>query len=99
VYVAEAAAVTVWVAAPPSDQLWKAYEVPDRVCGLGADTETAESSTAVFVNGVVPGVPFTVMVSPAGTASNVSVTVRGSSRRMIVVASPPESVAVSFSSR
>ena len=44
-------------------------------------------------------VPFTVRVSPPGTVWKVSVTIRGSRRRVTVFVSPPESVAVSRSSR
>ena len=49
---------------------------------------------AVFVE-----VPPTVKVSPPGTVWKVSATIRGSRRRVTVLVSPPESVAVSRSSR
>jgi hypothetical protein len=53
----------------------------------------------VRVNDVLAEAPFTVSWSPPGFVWNVSTTVRGSSRSVVVSVRPPESVAVRVSSR
>src|SRR5215472_7193827 len=70
-------------------------------CGEGALTEFAEPTTTVTENGVVRGASFTtrsLRTRPPGLVLNVSTTVLGSSRTLVVEVSPPESVAVSCSS-
>jgi hypothetical protein len=96
--VAFAGAVTVWLAAPPSDQELKTY-VPDPiVCGESALSETLELTTTVFVNGAGPLVVPAVSWAPAGDEASVRSTVCGSSRTLVVALNPFESVAVSWSS-
>jgi hypothetical protein len=56
-------------------------------------TITVREKVAVAV------VPFTASCKPPGMVWKVSTTVRGSSRRVTVCVRPPESVAVSSSSR
>ena len=70
-------------------------------CGDGALTEFAEPTTTVTENGVVRGASLTtrsLRTRPPGLVLNVSTTVLGSSRTLVVEVSPPESVAVSCSS-
>src|SRR5689334_18972661 len=91
----------VWLWGPPSDHDVKKYVDLLNCCGDGALTEFAEPTTAVMENGVVCPASFTprsVMASPPGLVLNVSTTVFGSSRTLVVEASPLESVAVSCNS-
>src|SRR6187549_1460558 len=87
----------VW--GPPSDQPRYSYTVPLLACGAGALTESVEPTIAVRVNGVVWLVDPTARVSPAGIDANVRSTVCGSSRTVVVLVKPPESVAVNRRSR
>src|SRR5438094_1960871 len=91
----------VWLCGPPSDHDTKLYVDLLNVCGDGALTEFAEPTTTVTENGVVRGASFTtrsLRTRPPGLVLNVSTTVFGSSRTLVVEVSPPESVAVSCSS-
>ena len=70
-------------------------------CGEGALTEFAEPTTTVMENGVVRGASFTtrsLRTRPPGLVLNVSTTVFGSSRTLVVEVSPPASVATSCTS-
>ena len=58
-----------------------------------------EPTITVRVNADVDWVLLTASLSPPGVVWNVKVTVRGSSRTDLVSVRPPESVAVSVSSR
>jgi hypothetical protein len=73
--------------------------VPPSVCGEGALIEFFEPTITVREKGVVPLELPTVSLSPAGSDSKLSSTVFGSSRTLLVSVKPPESVAVSLSSR
>ena len=64
-----------------------------------ADTVFVDPTMTVLVKVAVPAVPFTVRRRPPGMELKVRVTVLGSSRTVLVSVSPPESVAVSLSSR
>src|SRR4029450_2585811 len=91
----------VWLCGPPSDHEVKLYMDLLNCWGDGALTEFAEPTTTVTENGVERGASFTTMLvrtRPPGLVLNVSTTVFGSSRTLVVEASPPESVAVSCSS-
>src|SRR5919197_6778741 len=91
----------VWLCGPPSDHEMKLYVDLLNCCGDGALTEFAEPTTAVTENGVVRGASLTtrsLRTRPPGLVLNVSTTVFGSSRTLVVEVSPPESVAVSCSS-
>src|SRR4051794_4170111 len=89
----------LWVARPPSDHDLKSYDVPPRVCGVGAVIELADPWITVRLNGVVLARLFTVSDRPDGTEARLSVVVRGSRRTLAVLVRPPASVAVSGSSR
>src|SRR5262249_55515123 len=69
-------------------------------CGDRALTVFAEPMTTLTENGALCRVPFTTKwrTTPRGRVLNVSTTVFGSSRTLVVEVSPPESVAVSCSS-
>ena len=91
----------VWLCAPPSDHDVKKYVDLLNGCGDGALTEFAEPATTVTENGVLRGASLTTRLlraRPPGLVLNVSTTVFGSSRTLVVEVSPPESVAVSWSS-
>src|SRR5256886_6416550 len=91
----------VWLCGPRSDHDVKLYVDLLNCWGDGALTEFAEPTTTVTENGVVRGASFTtrsLRTRPPGLVLNVSTTVFGSSRTLVVEASPPESVAVSCSS-
>src|ERR1043166_4462650 len=91
----------VWLCGPPSDHDVKLYVDLLNGCGDGALTEFAEPTTTVTENGVVRGASFTtrsLRTRPPGLVLNVSTTVLGSSRTLVVEVSPPESVAVSCTS-
>jgi hypothetical protein len=70
-----------------------------RVCGEGALNELAELTTTVWTDGVVTDVPLTESDSPDGLDANVRPTVFGFNWTLAVFVRPPESVAVSCSSR
>jgi hypothetical protein len=91
--------VTSCVRAPPSDQRSQTYSVSFCVCGDGAETLTAEPTMSVRSNGVVCVDPPTASWSPLGCVENVIFEVFGSSRTDAFPVEPPESVAVSRSSR
>jgi hypothetical protein len=97
--VAVAGATMLCVCAPPSDHDENAYVVPFSVCGELALTELDEFTITVRVNGAVPLLEPTASCSPLGLEANVRSTVRGSRRTLVVLERPPESVAVSCSSR
>src|SRR5262245_59370643 len=91
----------VWLCGPPSDHDTKLYVNLLNCCGDGALTEFAEPTTTVTEIGVVRGASFTarsLRTRPPGLVLNVSTTVFGSSRVLVVNVSPPESVAVSRTS-
>src|SRR2546423_14970114 len=91
----------VWLCGPRSDHDVKLYVDLLNCWGDGALTEFAEPTTTVTENGVVRDASFTtraLSTRPPGLVLNVSTTVFGSNRTLFVVASPPESVAVSCSS-
>src|SRR5436190_20065282 len=91
----------VWLCGPPSDHDTKLYVDLLNCWGDGALTEFAEPTTTVTENGVVRGASFTtrsLRLRPPGFVLNVSATVFGSSRTLVVANSPPESVAVSWTS-
>src|SRR5215475_4258147 len=91
----------VWLCGPPSDHELKKYVDLLNCCGEGALTEFAEPTTTVTGNGVRRGASFTtrsLRTRPPGLVLKVSTTVFGSSRTLVVEVSPPESVAVSWSS-
>jgi hypothetical protein len=73
--------------------------VPLSVCGDPALIVFVEPVITVRVNGVVPATPFTTSWSPLGFDANVNATDCGSSWTLVVADCPPESVAVSCSSR
>ena len=58
-----------------------------------------EPTITVRVNGALDWLLLTTSLSPPGTVEKVKMTVRGSSRTVLVSVRPPESVAVSLSSR
>src|SRR5262245_57071176 len=94
-----AGAVMLWVCAPPSDQLENPYDVPPTVCGVGALIEFAEPMMTVRVNGAGSEEPSTTSWSPVGLLWKVRLTVFGCSITLVEEVAPPESVAVSTSSR
>ncbi len=99
-YVADELAVTVWVWAPPSDQLENAYTVPPRVCGDDALSVLIDPSTTVAWNGVAcAGLLLTTSERPGGEDCRINVTVRGLSAMVELLAMLLESVTVSLSSR
>ena len=61
--------------------------------------ELLDPTITVRVNVAVAAVPLTTSLKPPGVVWKVSTTVRGSSRTVLLAARPPESVAVSRSSR
>src|SRR2546421_7124019 len=90
--------MTLWVCAPPSDQLEKVYCWPFSVCGVAALTAVVELRISVRVNGaVLPELP-TTSWRPAGDEVKLTSAVSGSSRIDFVSVRPPESVTVSWSS-
>src|SRR6266540_1961390 len=91
----------LWVAAPPSDHLRNTNVrfCGPKICGLGALIELFEPTITVRVNGAVPAVPPTTSSAPVGLELNVSTTVCGSSRTVVLTACPSESVAVSTRSK
>jgi hypothetical protein len=97
--VAVAGEVTLWVAAPPSDQEAKVYVVPPDVCVAGALIECTEPMIAVTVYGVAWVVPSKTTCNPDGTELRERVTVRGWRATLVVELRPFESVAISWSSR
>jgi hypothetical protein len=100
VYVVAACGATMlWVCAPPSDHDWNVYVVPPRVCGVVAEIEFADPTITVRVNGAVADEAFTTSWRPAGDDANVSSVVIGFRLTLVVCDRPPESVAVSRSSR
>ena len=68
-------------------------------CGEIALTVLLDPTMTLRVKADFAEVPPTVRLSPPGTVWNVNVTIRGSSLRVTVLVSPPESVAVNRSSR
>src|SRR6266700_8003398 len=91
----------VWLCGPPSDHDVKKYVDLLNVCGDGALTEFAAPTITVTENGVVRGASLTtrsLSTRPPGLVLNVSTTVFGSNRTLVVDVSPPESVAVSWTS-
>jgi hypothetical protein len=100
VYVAGLAGATMlWVCAPPSDHDWKVYCCFPFPWGETALMVLEDPTITLRVIVAFADVPFTVKVSPPGTVWKLRVTIRGSRRRVTVWVSPPESVAVSRSSR
>jgi hypothetical protein len=85
----------LWLAAPPSDQELKTNVPAPTVCGESALSATLELTTTVLVNGAAPVVVPAVSCAPPGEEPSVKATVCGSSRTLVVAASPLESVAVS----
>src|SRR5215210_8689625 len=85
--------------APPSDQVLNCQVFFDLICGEGAESEFRDPWITVRVNGLVACVPFSASANPVGLELSVRVTVFGSSRIDRSSVSPPESVAVSRSSR
>jgi hypothetical protein len=96
--VADALAVIVWVAAPPSDHERNVYRVPPSDCVAGALSETEDLAMTVRVNGVVPAARLTTKERPLGLDRMLRSTVLGSRRRLLTSCRPAESVAVSCSS-
>src|SRR5262249_53164198 len=91
-----AGGVTLWVCAPLSGQLLKAYAPLPLVCGGGALIVLLEPMTTVVVNGAAAAVPFIASCAPVGELASVRFTVCGSRRTLVVAVAPPESVAVSW---
>ena len=91
--------VRVAAVLPSSDQDAKLYVLLFLFCGDGALMVWVEPTITVRVNVAVEPLPSTVSDSPPGLVWKVSATVFGSRRRTFVSVRPPESVAVSFSSR
>src|SRR5687767_3828369 len=91
--------MTSWDRAPPSDHRWKAYDPPARVCGDGTDTVTRDPTITVVVNGVADVRDPSASCSTGRRGGSGIGTGRGTSRRVPVAVRPPESVAVSRSSR
>lgn len=87
------------VAAPPSDQNWNEYVFLPCVWGDGALSVFVDPMITVRVNDAMDEAPFTTSMRPPGIVWKVSTTVWGSSRMLVVLVRPPESVAVSLSSR
>jgi hypothetical protein len=81
------------VRAPPSDQPLKTYDAPWKVWS-NAEMGNVQFSHDTTFAGVGKSTPFTRTLAPLGTVSKVSVTLRGSSCRVTVDATPAESVAV-----
>ena len=73
--------------------------MPPSVCGVGAPSEFAELMITVRVKGVTEVDAPTASVRPLGFELNVRFTVFGWRLTLVVVDSPPLSVAVSCSSR
>ena len=69
------------------------------VCGVGAEIVFRDPWITVLVKGVAACEPLSTSARPPGLELSVRVTVRGSSWIDRVSVSPPESVAVSRSSR
>src|SRR5690348_6370645 len=95
-----AGAVTVWLCAPPSDHFEKKYLEWLNHCGDRALTVFAEPMTTLTENGVLCLASFTTRwrTASSGRVWNLSTTVFGFSRTLVVEVSPPESVAVTCSS-
>src|SRR5882757_4073968 len=90
----------LWVAAPPSDQLVNLNCSPSvRFCRAGALIELFDPTITVRVNGATCVVLPTVSCAPVGLDWNVSTTVRGFSRTVVVPTFPSESVARSVRSK
>src|SRR4051794_30461166 len=88
-----------WVCAPPSDQVPNATGTPLYNCGVGPLTVLVEPWMTVRVNGATWLVAPTVRFSPAGLLTNVRSTVLGCTLTVVLLVSPPESVAVIRNSR
>jgi len=90
----------VWLRAPPSDHFEKEYLDLLNHCGDRALTVFAEPMTTRTENGALCRASFTTKwrTTSSGRVLNLSTTVFGSSRTLVVEVSPPESVAVSCSS-
>src|SRR5262245_33037543 len=94
-----AEAVTLWVAAPPSDQEAKSNVFAPDACGEAALTELLDPRITVCVNGVVSLAPSTATERPAGTDAKVRSTVWGNRLMLVEACWPPGWVTVSRSSR
>src|SRR5579885_2690395 len=69
---ADPGAVTVWLAAPPSDHAPKTYCTPVAPGCAAAASEWLDPAIHVRLHGVVHGVPSTATVSPAGALDTVT---------------------------
>ena len=91
--------MTVWLAAPRSDQEAKEKALPLRVWELGAITTFWDPWITVQTQGAVAVFELTPSCRPAGTEVTVRSTVLGFTITDSTSVSPPESVTVSLNSR